>query len=83
MWRSFFLAIGIYLAIFGLQCLTVDRVYLRIHDDPPPQGPFALGAPSEGPAKEYAPPPWVPWSLMTSGAVVSLYSFTIPKRMGK
>ena len=29
MWRSFFLAIGIYLIIAGSECLAVDRVYWR------------------------------------------------------
>jgi hypothetical protein len=28
-----------------------------------------------------APPDWAPWSLMGGGAVVVLYSFTIPKRV--
>ena len=32
--------------------------------------------------KEFPPAPWVPWSLLSTGAVVCLYSFTIPKRMG-
>ena len=83
MWRSFFLAVGIYLILFGVQCLAVDRVYLRLHDDPPPPSAFQLTTVTEGPQKEYIPPPWVPWSLLTGGAVVCLYSFTIPKRMGK
>lgn len=82
MWRSFFLAIGIYLMLFGAQTLAVDRVYLRLHDDPPPPGPFQSAA-AEGPQKEVSPAPWVPWSLLSGGAVVCLYSFTIPKRMGK
>ena len=31
---------------------------------------------------EVVPPEWAPWSLMGAGAVVVLYSFTIPKRVG-
>jgi len=31
---------------------------------------------------EVVPPEWAPWSLMGGGAVVVLYSFTIPKRVG-
>ncbi|HZZ71690.1 MAG TPA: hypothetical protein VFE24_05520 [Pirellulales bacterium] len=27
------------------------------------------------------PPEWAPWSLMSAGAVIILYSFTIPKRI--
>jgi hypothetical protein len=80
MWRAFFLAIGIYLIIFGLECLGVDRIYLKLRDDPPPPASIFASAPAIGPAKQYSPAPWVPWSLMSSGAVVCLYSFTIPTR---
>lgn len=30
---------------------------------------------------DVVPPEWAPWSLMSAGAVIILYSFTIPKRM--
>ena len=41
MWRAFFLAIGIFLVILGVECLGVERVQLRIHDKPPaPVSPF-------------------------------------------
>ena len=81
MWRAFFLAIGLYLLIFGMECLGVERVYMRFHDDPPPPtGLFETQA-SEGPQHQFSPPPWVPWSLLSGGAVVCLYSFTIPNRL--
>ena len=32
--------------------------------------------------REVIPPDWAPWSLMGTGAVVMLYSFTIPQRVG-
>jgi hypothetical protein len=81
-WRALFLAIGLYLMIFGLECLAVERVYLRVHDDPPPAGSFINPAPKAGPQKQFTPAPWMPWSVLSSGAVVCLYSFTIPRRMG-
>jgi hypothetical protein len=31
--------------------------------------------------REVEPPEWAPWSLMSVGAVVILYTFTIPKKM--
>jgi hypothetical protein len=77
MWRSFFLAIGIFLIIAGAECLAVDRVYWRT---PSTANPTGLIRSAE---KDYSPEPWVPWSLLSSGAVVCLYSFTIPKRLGK
>jgi hypothetical protein len=82
MWRAFFLAIGIYMVIFGLECLGVDRVSLKFRDPPPPPTAVTLfQTPTEGPPKQFVPAPWVPWSLISSGAVVCLYSFTIPRRM--
>jgi hypothetical protein len=79
MWRAFFLAIGVYMILFGLQCMTVDRVVLKFHDAPPAAN--GLGEAKAGPQKQFVPAAWVPWSLMSSGAVVCLYSFTIPRRV--
>jgi hypothetical protein len=31
--------------------------------------------------REISPPDWAPWTLMSGGAVVMLYSFTLPKRV--
>jgi hypothetical protein len=81
MWRAFFLAIGVFLVILGVECLGVEKVQLRIHDKPAaPVSPFDT-EPAEGPPKLIIPPPWAPWSLLSSGAVMCLYSFTIPRRV--
>jgi len=81
MWRAFFLGIGIFVLILGMECLAVDTVRLRIHDPPPPPvSPFDKQV-KQGPQKTLTPPPWAPWSLMATGAVVCLYSFTIPRRI--
>jgi hypothetical protein len=80
MWRAFFLAIGFFLMLIGMQCLAVERVVLKVHDDPAPVSPFDFD-PGAGAAKEVVPPPWAPWSLLSSGAVMCLYSFTIPRRV--
>jgi hypothetical protein len=84
MWRAFFLAIGISLVIIGAQCLVVDRVVLA-HGAPAEakQNATLFGTTSTPSAsgKELTPPEWAPWSLMASGAVVIIYSFTVPKRV--
>ncbi len=81
MWRAFFLAIGVFLVILGVQCLGVERAQLRIHERPPaPVSPFDT-EPAEGAARQIVPPPWAPWSLLSSGMVMCLYSFTIPRRV--
>ena len=81
MWRAFFLGIGVYLMIAGAECLAVDRVFWRMAPEPPPTL-MSLTKPAAPKSKDFPPAPWVPWSLLSTGAVVCLYSFTIPKRMG-
>jgi hypothetical protein len=81
MWRAFFLAIGFFLMIFGMECLGVERMNLKLHEEPPaPVSPFDTEA-KVGAQMQLTPPAWAPWSLLSTGAVVCLYSFTIPKRV--
>jgi hypothetical protein len=81
MWRAFFLAIAFFVLILGVECLGVERFTLKVRDEaPPPVSPFDMEA-KQGALKEIVPPPWAPWSLMASGAVMCLYSFTIPRRV--
>jgi hypothetical protein len=81
MWRAFFLAIGIFLIILGIECLAVEKVYLKIHDEPPTSTNFLEPSPKVGPAKQLTPQSWHPWSLLSIGVVICLYSFTIPRRI--
>ena len=86
MWRAFFLAVGISLLIIGAQCLFVERVTLahgtsttEVQSNEYLFGGQTAAQPSGG--KNIIPPDWAPWSLMAAGAVVMIYSFTIPKRV--
>ncbi len=81
MWRAFFLAVGVSLVILGAEFLAVQKVTLKMRDDPPPPKSQFEEPPKVGPQKQITPPGWAPWSLMSSGAVVCLYSFTIPRRV--
>jgi hypothetical protein len=81
MWRAFFLAIGFFLIVLGVECLGVERMSLKIHESPPaPVSPFDLEQ-KVGGAMQVNPPAWAPWSLLSTGAVMCLYSFTIPRRV--
>jgi hypothetical protein len=88
MWRALFLAVGVYLILLGVQCLGVQKIVLRArgpvvqHRQQQPLFVFGPRKPEVGPQKEIVPPPWSPWGLMSVGAVVCLYSFSIPNRMG-
>ena len=72
MWRALFMALGVSAVLLGLECLVVEKAVL------------APGAPAEGQSvaarRDFIPPDWAPWSLMSTGAVSMLYSVTIPKR---
>jgi hypothetical protein len=68
MWRSLFLALGVSSCLLGAEALFIDQAILKK---------------TEGEAvaqKVVNPPEWAPWSLMAGGAVVVIYSFTIPRR---
>ena len=81
MWRAFFLAIGVFLIILGVESLGVARVLLKIREEPPAAvWPFDTQV-KTGPNKQVVPPPWAPWTLMSTGAIVCLYSFTLPRRV--
>ena len=78
MWRSFFVAVGVYCVILGAECLAVDKAEIK-PGSPTARAPFG-GRFAPG-AREIIPPEWAPWSLMSAGAVVILYSFTLPAKI--
>lgn len=81
MWKSFFLAVGIFLCIVGAECLAVQKFVLKARAPAEQRNEwFAASEPKLGPQKEIVPREWAPWSLMSTGAVVCLYSFTLPRR---
>jgi hypothetical protein len=79
MLRAFFLATGICCLILGLECLVVEKAELKGGGGTNSATNFARQA-MPG-YREIEPPEWAPWSLMSVGAVVMLYTFTIPKKM--
>ena len=83
MWRAFFLAMGLTTMLFGSQLLAVEKVVFRLHEDPPPPKPNqTTPGPTVGPAIELKTQPWMPYSLLATGAIVSIYSFTLSRRFG-
>ncbi|MBN2476799.1 MAG: hypothetical protein JXB62_19475 [Pirellulales bacterium] len=83
MWRSLFLALGVSAIILGVECFAVETIQLKAREAPPPPSTPWDTAPKVGPRKMIAPPSWAPWTLVSAGAVVCLYSFTIPARVKK
>lgn len=84
MWRATFIAIGVSLCILGLECLVVDRVILKSREEAVATTQSSTVFQSTTPVaerREYKPKEWMPWSMLSTGAVVILYSFTLPKRV--
>ena len=71
MWRSFFLAFGAYCCLLGVEALAVEKAVLKVNPTN-----------SQSATRDVVPPDWAPWSLLGTGAVVVLYSFSIPQRVG-
>jgi hypothetical protein len=76
--KSFFMAIGIFAIILGVECLILDRAVLAPSQEPTISG-FAERMASA--QREISPPEWAAWSLLSAGAVVILYSITLPQKM--
>jgi hypothetical protein len=69
MWRALFLALGVSSCLLGAEALFVDQAVLKRRFN------------QDATEKVINPPDWAPWSLLAGGAVVVLYSFTIPRRV--
>jgi hypothetical protein len=75
------------LLIVGVECLLIDSATLSSNQAEAPQvnnvawfeSQPAQSVPS---GRVVRPRDFHPWSLLASGAIVLLYSFTLPKRWG-
>ena len=82
MWRSLFLATGIVLCILGAECLILEKAVLAQKHEPATDTSVFLNPTVTPSVGEIKPPDWAPWSLLSGGAVVILYSYSIPRRNG-
>lgn len=71
MWRSFFMAVGVTFCILGVECLLIDKAVIIQRSSEPGIAPSL---------RDFHPPEWAPWSLLAAGAVVIIYTFTLPKK---
>lgn len=71
MWRALFLALGVSCCILGIEALAVEKAVLNVSGGP---------GGSATTQRVVDPPDWAPWSLMSGGTIVMIYSFTIPAR---
>lgn len=77
MWRSLFMALGIFSVILGAEFLTLERVILaepsRAANTNINSGvrPMPTAFPK---LRDFKPPEWLPWTLLSCGAIVILWS---------
>ncbi|MFM7074490.1 MAG: hypothetical protein ACKO3G_00280 [Planctomycetaceae bacterium] len=60
MWKSVFLALGVFACVVGAELLLIDSAMIKTID----------GA---GPAKTFTAPDWAPWALVSMGAITILH----------
>ena len=81
MWRSVAMAIGILVTLAGAQCLVVEKVQLIIQRPAETEYASPLAAVQNAVSRPEVIeiPEWAPWSLLSVGVVMLLYSATMPK----
>jgi hypothetical protein len=70
MWKSVFLAAGIFACIGGVELLLIDSATV-------------LPMNGEGTASVFTAPDWAPWALISAGALTILHFCTLPTVGGK
>lgn len=70
MWKSVFLATGIFACIAGVELLLIDSAVV-------------LPVDGRGDPSVFTAPDWAPWSLISAGAVTILHFCALPAAGGK
>lgn len=68
MWKSFFLASGIFACFVGLELLVIDSAVI-------------LPADGRGGPTPFTAPDWLPWTLISAGAITVLHYVTLPTKL--
>lgn len=68
MWKSFFVAVGIFACFVGIELLVIDSAVVL-----PPDG--------RGSPRSITAPDWMPWSLISAGSIMVLHYVSLPKRL--
>lgn len=89
MWKSFFLAVGIFLLILGFETLLVDKFIMASGKAIPRLVNGNNGQTTSGPfmpasygrmKREMSTKDWMPWSLLASGVITVMYTLSLHNR---
>lgn len=82
MWRTLFIAFGVMAIILGFECLVIDSASFYSTQETSTVD-FLNPAGTPGPTtKEWRPGEWMPWTVLSLGAITVVYAFTLPSRWG-
>jgi hypothetical protein len=80
MWRSFFLAMGLAAICLGGEFLAINKATLTLPAEQNlEQRPFMSTVHETLNTRDFVPPEWAPWALLSAGAVIVLYSTTVSR----
>jgi hypothetical protein len=89
MWKSFFLAVGIFLLFLGVETLVVEKFVMSDGkaiprlvngNGPAPQGGPFMPAGYARMKREMTTKDWMPWSLLASGVITVMYTLSLHNR---
>jgi len=80
MWRSLFLAIGTMMIIIGIELMLIDSATVYAASESSAIEFIDPSAPPAISTKVVRPGEWTPWVVLSAGAIVVLYAFTLPMR---
>jgi len=80
MWRSLFLALGVASVFLGGEFLAINKATLTLPaEENLEQRPFMNTVHETFHTRDFVPPEWAPWTLLSVGAVIVMYSSTVSK----
>jgi len=86
MLRGTFFSIGMFITLWGVSLLFIDKVVLNIPEDgarnPNFRGMYQGNNPQQPQQRQRVidPPQWAAFSLLSVGAVTMLYAVALPKK---
>lgn len=80
MWRALFLAVGIMAIIVGVESMLIESATVYSAGETKANEFLDPGATPARATKVLTPGEFFPWALLSTGAIIVLYAFTLPRR---
>ncbi len=83
MWRAIFIALGLMAVIIGLESMFIESASfysLKGVKESSMANPMTDASAS---LLSWQPEDWFPWTVLSSGLIVIIYAFTLPKRFAR